>query len=136
MPAAEPPCKVPRLETTPSSLDCLDALLSSSSSSQSQCSPVRDEVERYLAMDVIGRRKPDGTYNCPLDWWRDNESRFPAVARVARRFLGAPPTSVPSERLFSAAGQIYTDRRSSLMPERAELLLFLKHNLPLISYFY
>ena len=38
------------------------------------------------------------------------------------------PASVPSERLFSNARQIYSDRHSRLAPERAEALLYMKNN--------
>jgi len=64
-----------------------------------------------------------------LSWWRENAKLYPNVAMVARRFLSAPSTSVPSERLFSSADLVYTDRRNRLLPERAEMLLFVKHNL-------
>ena len=30
----------------------------------------------------------------PLNWWRDNYSKYPSVAVVARAFLGIPATSV------------------------------------------
>ena len=50
------------------------------------------------------------------------------VSVVARRFLSAPSTSVASERMFSGAGNIYSDSRSRLSPERAEMLLFIKYN--------
>jgi len=47
---------------------------------------------------------------------------------VAQRYLSAPPTLVASERLFSAAGDIYSDQRTQLAPERAEMLLFIREN--------
>jgi len=47
---------------------------------------------------------------------------------VAQRYLSVPPTSVASERLFSAAGDIYSDQRTQLAPERAEMLLFVREN--------
>jgi hypothetical protein len=89
-----------------------------------------EEVASYLRQTNIPRSQS------PLLWWRDNQLSFPKVARVARRYLSAPSTSVPSERLFSSAGLIYTDRRNRLLPEKAEQLLFVKHNLPLIHFDY
>ena len=50
------------------------------------------------------------------------------LSQLARRYLSAPPTSVASERLFSAAGDIYDEKRHSLEPERAETLLFINKN--------
>jgi len=55
---------------------------------------------------------------------------------AARKFLSAPPTSVTSEQLFSAAGQIYSDRRNSLLGENAEKLLFLAYNIRLFDFKY
>ena len=56
------------------------------------------------------------------------------LAAEANRYLSAAPTSVASERLFSSAAQVYTDRRSRLLPKRVDMLLFVKHNLPLIDF--
>jgi len=55
------------------------------------------------------------------------------LAAEAKRYLSAPLTSVASERLFSSAAQVYTDTRSRLLPKRADMHLFVKHNLPLID---
>ena len=38
-------------------------------------------------------------------------------------------TSVPSERVFSTAGDILTAQRASLSPKHLDTLLFLKKNL-------
>lgn len=62
-------------------------------------------------------------------WWRDNAARFPLLSVAARRYLAAPATSVPSERLFSSAGDISDDKRTCLLAENLERLVFLKANL-------
>jgi len=55
--------------------------------------------------------------------------RFPVLSVLAKRYLSAPPTSVPSELVFSTAGDIFTDKRSRLLPDNAEKLLIMKENL-------
>jgi len=62
--------------------------------------------------------------------------RLVSIAHPARKFLSAPPTSAASQQLFSAAGQTYSDRRSSLLGENAEKLLFLAYNIRLFDFKY
>uniref|UniRef100_A0AAQ5YIA3 BED-type domain-containing protein n=1 Tax=Amphiprion ocellaris TaxID=80972 RepID=A0AAQ5YIA3_AMPOC len=70
----------------------------------------------------------------PLEWWQNNATRFNLLAPIARKFLSAPPSSVPSERLFSEVGNIYTTKRRWLTGENAERLCFLHYNLPLLKW--
>ena len=49
---------------------------------------------------------------------------------MAQKYLGVVATSVPSERLFSAAGIVVNTKRSALDPENVEKLVFLHENLP------
>ena len=65
----------------------------------------------------------------PLVWWRGNAAKFPHIATVARVYLGIPATSVPSERVFSTAGDVVTAQRSRLSGEHVDQLIFLKKNL-------
>ena len=51
---------------------------------------------------------------CPLVWWKSNHERFPIIAKLARKLLCVPATSVPSEWIFSTAGLIVSNLRSSL----------------------
>ena len=69
-------------------------------------------------------------------WWSANAAHFPMLADEGKRYLSVPPTSVASEQLFSSAAQVYTDRRNRLLPKRADMLPFLKHNLKLKNYVY
>ena len=128
----QPVQKKPRHAVVKSSLfECLDNLLDSqvTQPTQSASTPNAGEVEldRYLGEPLIPR-----TSNMPT-WWNENRDRFPVLASMARKYLGAPPSSVPSERLFSTAGGVITDQRSRLLPENAEMLIFLKYNTDLIQ---
>ena len=67
-----------------------------------------------------------GTQEDPLAWWKDNTSKFPLISHVAGALLGAPATSAPSEPLFSQSGMIVTPRRSRLLADRLEQLMFLR----------
>ncbi|ESO11287.1 hypothetical protein HELRODRAFT_153199, partial [Helobdella robusta] len=68
----------------------------------------------------------------PATWWKFNTAKYPTISKVAQVYLAPPPTSVPSERLFSTAGDIITEHRTRLLPDNAEKLIFLKYNASLI----
>ncbi|KAK0131514.1 Glycerol-3-phosphate acyltransferase 1, mitochondrial [Merluccius polli] len=52
-------------------------------------------VERYKAEPTID------TEDCPQQWWSNHEGAHSMMARLARKYLATPATSVPCERLFS-----------------------------------
>ncbi|KAE8297845.1 hypothetical protein D5F01_LYC02317 [Larimichthys crocea] len=66
---------------------------------------------------------------CPLKWWQDHCSRYPLLSQLAKACLAVPATSVPSERIFSTAGDIVNAQRSQLLPENVDMLIFLKKNM-------
>ena len=102
----------------------LDDMLSSSQGISSAPSALESEMATYLSESLLPRSEN------PLHWWRSNAHRFPIMAEAARTYLAAPPTSVPSERVFSIAGDTLSDHRSRLLPER---LILLKFNLKLLN---
>lgn len=50
------------------------------------------------------------------------------VKSCALRYLCIPATSTESERMFSKAGSIISDRRSCLKPKTVDKLLFINKN--------
>ena len=81
-------------------------------------------MDHFLKMPALD---PDSN---ALEWWKENAERFPTLSRVARQLLCIPATSVPSERIFSTAGNIVTKKRASLKPDNVDMLVFLNKNLP------
>uniref|UniRef100_H3ARX0 BED-type domain-containing protein n=1 Tax=Latimeria chalumnae TaxID=7897 RepID=H3ARX0_LATCH len=79
---------------------------------------VQIELENYILEPCI-----------PPDWWRVNENRYRKLAHLAKAYLCIPATSVPAERVFSAAGLTVNRLRSHLSPEHVDMLIFLKKNL-------
>ena len=118
---SEPPQKVPRTGLHAMYAELLaedgqhEAATDNTTSSQ---------ITLYLSEPVI----PDNKQ--PLDFWKANEGRFPALAQAARSYLCSPCTSIDSERLFSTAGLIMDEKRSRLTAKNAEMLIFSKANLP------
>ncbi|XP_077100033.1 E3 SUMO-protein ligase ZBED1 [Siphateles boraxobius] len=65
----------------------------------------------------------------PLAWWKENQSRFPLLAKIAKKYLCVCATSCASERVFSTMGNIVTPKRSHLKPEMVNMLGFLTKNM-------
>jgi len=43
----------------------------------------------------------------PIKWWKYHHQHFSVLAKTAQRYLGVPPTSVPSESLLSRYSIFY-----------------------------
>ena len=69
----------------------------------------------------------------PAIWWKHNKIRYQASSKVAQIYLAPPPTSVPSERLFSVAGNVISELRARLNSENAEKNEIFKNTI-LLSY--
>lgn len=55
------------------------------------------EIDKYLAIPLISRNED------PVLWWKTHASEFPNLKMLFLKYCSAPPSSVNSERLFSAA---------------------------------
>ena len=91
-----------------------------------------DEMKHYLAekslkisfKDSQGKR----IFSDPLKWWKEHQSLYPIMASLARIYLAVQGTSAPSERIFSMASRVISDKRARLNPELAGKLLFVSEN--------
>ena len=81
------------------------------------------QLDEYLGLPLQNRLAN------PLRWWKDHAERFPYLAKLARKYLATPASSVYSERLFSEYGNIFEEKRARLLPKTGEKLLFLHHNI-------
>jgi len=77
-----------------------------------------DEVKMYALMG-----RPDGETDA-LTWWSRRESSYPRLAKVAKKFFSIQASSSESERIFSVAGGILTEKRNSINPESVGDLVF------------
>lgn len=87
--------------------------------SPEKCDKTDDELERYLSSKCDSE---------PLNWWKENEKNFPRIAVIAKQVLAVPATSVPSERIFSAAGLLVNKLRNRLSCELVDKIIFLNKN--------
>ena len=76
----------------------------------------------------------------PLLYWK-HKSNSPNpieqnLSTLAVEYLTPQPTSVDVERLFSTAGDIFTNERNRLTPEHGEQILFCRENMPLLKFQY
>ena len=71
---------------------------------------IYNALENEQKMYMEGRVAPSDM--CIFQWWKENATRFPRLARVATNILGVPATQAYSERLFSRAGNIISEKRS------------------------
>ena len=79
-------------------------------------------------LDSYYREALVGPLENPLHWWRMMKEKYPALAKIARKLLARPSTSVPCEQLWSEAGNISNDLRSSLDADSVAMLTFIEHN--------
>ncbi|KAJ8402168.1 hypothetical protein AAFF_G00370330 [Aldrovandia affinis] len=83
---------------------------------------IHQQLENYIAEPLCKRSLS------PLHWWQAKEHRFPAVARLARKYLAIPATAVPADRAFAPREAPAAQRRATLGPQHLDHILFLHQN--------
>ncbi len=83
----------------------------------------KNEIEKYLGIPILDFEDD------PLLWWNGSFQSFPILSAQARKYLCICATSSPSERVFSCSGKIISPLRTSLKPDKVDMLTFLSRNL-------
>ena len=86
------------------------------------------EIDTYLDSSLFVPPSCD-----PLVWWKENKSRYPYIAPIARKWLCVPATSTPSERVFSDCGLAGTAKRSRLIPWALQNQVILRRNIDAVG---
>ena len=82
----------------------------------------QEELKMYLSLDPV----PSDID--VLDWWKLHAKQLPLISNIAKQILCTPATSTPSERAFSKAGTLISEKRSLLKPDKVDKVLFLNKN--------
>ena len=115
----EPPAEKRRCLKNPGLMSLLEDVLDPSVQEpmhQNRLEGIKKEIKGYSCLHT--------TIENPLQRWSNNEKNFPHLATLARKYLCVPATSVPSERAFSTSGYVVNDKRSCLLPENVNKLVF------------
>ena len=71
----------------------------------------------------------DDAFNNTLKWWKENCTKYPYVANIARKYLAIPATSAPSEQVLSCLARILSLRRAHLIDDLVGHMMYVKENL-------
>lgn len=93
------------------------------------------EITLYKDEQSLPLHNADGSFSCPLRWWKINEGKYKMMSKLALRVLCIPATSAPSERVFSVAGLTIAKDRARLAPQTANELIFLHDAIPALKKF-
>ena len=79
-------------------------------------------VEEYLCTPCLAQEED------PLIFSKNNQKKFPQLAKIAPNYLCVPASSAPLERLFSIAGKVFCPDRCCLKDKTFEELMFIRCN--------
>ncbi len=92
-------------------------------------SKVLDELDAYLKEPLVTNEAGEFDLSfSPIQYWKMNEHRFPALAPMARDIMGVPASSANIKRAFSTAVDIKSAKRNKIKAALFHMLLFIKKN--------
>ena len=94
---------------------------------------IAGEIDRFSHINLKREQK----HNIKLiSWWQERKEEYPYLFKAVRAMLCTPATSVPCERIFSEAGYISHAKRSRILPENLDKILFIKKKKKILAHKY
>nr|GEU78775.1 zinc finger BED domain-containing protein RICESLEEPER 2 [Tanacetum cinerariifolium] len=89
-----------------------------------------NEYERYVNLDFVTHLHPKefATFDV-LGFWKEKETMFSVLSRMAMDLISVQASSVASEFAFSTSGMVLSIRRTRLTPASLEMCMCLKDHL-------
>lgn len=87
-----------------------------------------DELSRYKQTIVLENDEFD-----LFEWWYNHQLEFPKLFKIFCKIYSVPASSAASERQFSCAGNVVTNKRNALAPKKAEAIVILHNNLDILE---
>lgn len=81
--------------------------------------PLDIEISNYINLKPVEINE----FSDVLSFWRSKEHEFPTISKLAKKILGIPASSAPSERLFSLLKRESDPMRSSMDHETLSSLV-------------
>ena len=81
------------------------------------------ELQKYELEEPLGLENKQ-----LLLWWKEHERLYKYLSLLSKKFLCIIATNVPSEQIFSAAGNLVAEKRSRLTSDNIDTLIFLHEN--------
>ncbi|XP_043687054.1 zinc finger BED domain-containing protein RICESLEEPER 2-like [Telopea speciosissima] len=89
----------------------------------------KSELDLYLEESLFPIGDDEYCFDI-LHWWKQNDYKFPILARMARDILAVPASTVALESAFSLGSRLITEYHPLLTPEVVEALICLRDWLP------
>ncbi|GJR23511.1 oxysterol-binding protein-related protein 1D [Tanacetum coccineum] len=88
------------------------------------------EYERYVNLDFVTHLHPKefATFDV-LGFWKEKETMYPVLSRMAMDIISVQASSVASESAFSTSERVLSIRRTRLTPASLEMCMCLKDHL-------
>lgn len=80
------------------------------------------EMHHYVEARLLPRK--DDLFS----FWKDHAAEYPRLSSLTKKYLCTPATSVPSESLYSKAGELVSVKRSRVKPKHINTFLSLNKN--------